>query len=148
MKHCHTCGRDLEPSYFGKNRCKKDGLQAQCNECRRVTNNKYYKESEIRRATVRRNDAVRFLAIKEYIASIKASGCIICGETTLCALDFHHTSNNKLDNIATLVANKGNFSKIVAEVEKCVVLCANCHRKVHAGILEVVDGSPSNQTLS
>ena len=136
MKHCYTCGRDLEASCFGKNRCKKDGLQAQCNECRRATNNKYYKDSEIRRATVRRNDAARLLAIKEYIAGIKASGCIICGETTLCVLDFHHTSNNKLDNISTLVANKGSFNNIVAEVEKCVVLCANCHRKVHAGMLE------------
>ena len=137
MKHCYTCGRDLEISCFGKNRCKKDGLQSQCNECRRVVNNKYYQESEIRRAAIRRNATNMLAATKAHIADIKAAGCIVCGETTLCVLDFHHTSDDKLDNVSTLVSNKKGLSSVLAEVAKCVVLCANCHRKVHAGVVEI-----------
>ena len=71
--------------------------------------------------------------IKAYSDSVKKDGCKICGEKEICTLDYHHLSD-KEENVAKLLRG-GSLKKVKEEIEKCVVLCANCHRKLHAGIL-------------
>ena len=45
--------------------------------------------------------------------------------------DYHHTDpNTKLHGIATIMT--GPMDRIMAEVDKCLLLCSNCHRKEHA----------------
>lgn len=57
--------------------------------------------------------------------------CSICGESRLWVLDFHHVNpDEKEDSISNLV-HTGNIDKIKKEMEKCIVLCANCHRDLH-----------------
>lgn len=71
---------------------------------------------------------------KEIIEEAKAVGCIIpdCGETEMACLDFHHLG----DKDKTISQMRGMSDKrVLEEIAKCIVLCANCHRKVHAGIL-------------
>lgn len=68
---------------------------------------------------------------REWIADYKAKfGCHYCGERDASCLDFHH-----LDP-ATKVTEVGRMTnmplyKITEEVSKCMVVCANCHRKSH-----------------
>lgn len=58
--------------------------------------------------------------------------CEICGEDHPACLDFHHRAGEeKLFNIAESVSRGYSDSVIWAEVAKCRVLCANCHRKEH-----------------
>jgi hypothetical protein len=59
-------------------------------------------------------------------------GCSRCGyDEAHQALDFHHTNpDNKIDAVATLIQDCKSDEIIEAEVEKCEVLCANCHRLV------------------
>lgn len=33
--------------------------------------------------------------------------------------------------------NKGSLLKVEEEINKCIILCANCHRKLHAGIIKL-----------
>lgn len=54
--------------------------------------------------------------------------CEICGENDPRCLDFHHL-NNKERNLADIVRS-WSWEKIMKEVKKCKVLCANCHRKL------------------
>ena len=68
--------------------------------------------------------------LKEYK---KGLVCGICGEDTPCCLDFHH-KGKKDWGIAKMVANNRGIEKILEEISKCDVVCANCHRKIHAGI--------------
>ncbi len=71
---------------------------------------------------------------RDLINAAKSSGCLLCSETTPCALDFHHL-HGKDKNISRM---KGlNDNKILEEIAKCVVLCANCHRKVHSGLISI-----------
>lgn len=57
------------------------------------------------------------------------SGCVNCGYNKHpSALDFHHTNENKDDSISSLSGRGESIEKIENEIEKCVVLCANCHR--------------------
>lgn len=70
-----------------------------------------------------------------FINSHKKS-CILCGEDTFCCLHFHHKDpSQKTGNVYSLSTR--SKVHILAEIEKCVVLCANCHCKVHAGLINL-----------
>ncbi|QGZ16283.1 putative HNH endonuclease [Erwinia phage Hena1] len=49
-------------------------------------------------------------------------------------MDLHHLDEETKDANVSDLMRRGT-KKLIAEMNKCVVLCANCHRKVHAGIL-------------
>lgn len=77
----------------------------------------------------------RYYAISAMINSFRVP-CVICGESSPVCLDFHHRNpEEKLYTICHMARWNCSKKKIIAEVEKCVVLCANCHRKLHAGII-------------
>ena len=57
--------------------------------------------------------------------------CIKCGIDKIYLLDFHHRDpNEKEDALATMSRNY-NFDSYFSELEKCDLLCANCHREFH-----------------
>ena len=61
--------------------------------------------------------------------------CQLCGYArSLEALDFHHIEA-KLEDLSRMT-RKNSFSKILKEAEKCILICANCHREIHAGMSE------------
>ena len=62
--------------------------------------------------------------------------CIRCGESDPCCLDFHHLDkSSKFANLAEMAGRGFGLNKIIAEILKCVILCANCHRKQHFGVI-------------
>lgn len=67
----------------------------------------------------------------DWFNSVKASGCVICGEKDVICLGFHHRDpSTKLFDIAT--KKTGAKAGLAAEIAKCDVICANCHLKEHA----------------
>lgn len=63
-----------------------------------------------------------------YKATLK---CAKCGFNHNAALDFHHEDpSEKEHDVNRLISNK-RFKKAYEEIEKCIVLCANCHRIHH-----------------
>lgn len=74
----------------------------------------------------------------DYIRSIKqASGCTSCAEDDYRCLDFHHVdAASKAFGIYDGARRGRSLSSLDAEIAKCVVLCANCHRKAHAAEAE------------
>lgn len=59
-------------------------------------------------------------------------GCIICGyNKCTAALDFHHIDNDKSFNVSQMINDGCSLTKIMEEVEKCELLCSNCHRELH-----------------
>ena len=84
---------------------------------------------------------------KKYIDKIKSKGCIICGEKELCCLEFHHIDpTNKIDSVVNMLNKEHELLK--KEVNKCVVLCANCHRKVHANIIQLNYANNKSNSIS
>jgi len=58
--------------------------------------------------------------------------CEICGENHPATLDFHHKNPNEKEIIVSRAAGRGwGKQKIQNEIDKCIVLCSNCHRKLH-----------------
>ncbi|ELZ31181.1 hypothetical protein C474_10119 [Halogeometricum pallidum JCM 14848] len=72
--------------------------------------------------------------LRAWIHGIKRDrGCLRCSETDPACLDFHHRDGvEKTASVSTLVSNERSRDAIRAEIRRCDVLCANCHRKEHA----------------
>jgi len=66
-------------------------------------------------------------------------GCSECGEKRHPALlEFHHNGDDKkAGDISRLSAKAGASNpRLLEEMAKCIVLCANCHRLAHVAIRE------------
>lgn len=60
--------------------------------------------------------------------------CVRCGENDPTCLDFHHINPKTKDStISRMLCNNHTKETILNEITKCIVFCANCHRKFHAG---------------
>lgn len=59
--------------------------------------------------------------------------CKLCGyKAYIQALEFHHL--DPLQKDFAISGGSHSWVKIQSEIEKCVLLCANCHRETHAGL--------------
>lgn len=71
-------------------------------------------------------------AKKKYVFEYKSHfGCQICGLKDPECLDFHHISDNKKTDVASITNTAANLGALLLEICKCVVICANCHRRLH-----------------
>lgn len=62
-----------------------------------------------------------------------ADSVAVCGEGDAVCLDWHHVDPaTKKHNISYIIENLNNQPLMEAEIAKCVCLCSNCHKKVHA----------------
>jgi 5-methylcytosine-specific restriction endonuclease McrA len=96
---------------------------------RRATNRRHYERNKA--AVIKRNAEFK-LAARAKWAEFKATlACTKCGENHPATLDFHHVVQSK-DNVKVYkLTADGAYKKALKEIEKCVVLCSNCHRKEH-----------------
>ena len=66
---------------------------------------------------------------EEYLPSQK---CANCNESHPACIDFHHKDPHTKDaGIARILHDTRSKSTLMKELEKCIALCANCHRKLH-----------------
>lgn len=114
-KICTICHKELPITAFGLKNSKTGALRADCKECHSKQVNNAYKKR------------------KQWVSTIKAQNkCAKCGEDRSYLLDFHHIDPSIKDNtVARLTSSSSTHEKILREIDKCVVLCANCHREFH-----------------
>ena len=64
------------------------------------------------------------------------SKCQICGyNKSQNALEFHHIDPEEKDfSLSNTRANPKNWSTLIKELQKCILLCSNCHKEVHEGV--------------
>lgn len=71
-------------------------------------------------------------------------GCAVCGEREPCCLEFHH--RDPAEKKFTIGENRRgrphqpSWKRVTDEIAKCEVLCCNCHKKVHRGIVTLLKG--------
>lgn len=71
---------------------------------------------------------------KQYIKLLKEfNSCSNCDESHPATLEFHHRDpKQKVAGISKMVkSNKYSLDDVFKEVEKCDILCSNCHKKTH-----------------
>ncbi|MFA5558899.1 MAG: hypothetical protein WDA59_05510 [Methanofastidiosum sp.] len=77
----------------------------------------------------RRLRARNYAFLKELKSKLK---CSVCGEDHIACLDFHHRNPEEKEYTIGEIPNRcWSIKRIQEEIDKCDVLCANCHRKFH-----------------
>ncbi|MEO6890205.1 MAG: hypothetical protein ABI456_12695 [Ktedonobacteraceae bacterium] len=86
----------------------------------------------------------RKAAIHNYIQNMKNQlHCVDCGQRHPATLHFHHqNSEDKVFNIADAAYKGFSLDRIEKEIEKCIVLCANCHAIRHYNMRNKQQTSP------
>jgi hypothetical protein len=88
----------------------------------------YRKNKEKLDARVQANHERKSAWWKEYK---KQFVCAVCGESDPVCIEFHHPEGTKEFQISCCVQNKSR-KNLLKELEKCIPLCCNCHKKLHS----------------
>mgnify|MGYP000049955768 FL=1 len=82
--------------------------------------------------------AKRRKKIREMAVEYKSGKYMLCGyNRCIQALEFHHLGNTGKD---FGISDKGytrSWERVKKEIDKCVLICANCHRELHTGIKQL-----------
>ena len=114
--YCGACGK-VFPASSGRKFC----------------NDECFAVSESRRKALGKS-GVKELC-REYKRRLRKTGCVLCGYSMcLTALEFHHIGQDKGVTLSMVTSLKRLQREIRDKV--IVVLCANCHREVHAGMVD------------
>jgi hypothetical protein len=71
---------------------------------------------------------------KQKLVDYKGGKCKVCGYNRyIGSLVFHHL--NPLEKDFSITAKTISFEKLKAEVDKCELVCSNCHGEIHAGLI-------------
>ncbi len=94
------------------------------------------RREELIKAVAKRRRKIKSMAI-EY----KGGKCQICGYSKYQgAFDLHHLDPKQKDFGIGDKDYTRSWEKVRAELDKCILVCANCHREVEAGVTQLPEG--------
>ena len=72
--------------------------------------------------------------IKQMAIEYKGERCLICGyDKCVNALSFHHLNESEKEFGISSLGHTRSWERVKKELDKCVLLCSNCHAEVHSG---------------
>lgn len=126
-RYCPGCDRWGLEKEFNRHSSRSGGLQPYCRECQRSRNNIWAKTERGVAGRRRRRAANKALLVEE-ILKHKSLPCPDCGNSFhFSAMDFDHVRGEKLFDISAITGST-SLETLRAEIKKCEVVCANCHR--------------------
>lgn len=126
-KRCGVC-KELKPvSDFNKHN-QRTGYLYRCKPCQRTYSSAHYHLNSDRYKA--RRDA-RKKMLREMVVQLKARPCADCKKSyPPYVMDFDHRDpSSKLFGMGEATSGGRNIDKILSEIDKCDVICANCHRE-------------------
>jgi hypothetical protein len=124
MKVCSKCKQEKPYKEFSKDKNSKSGRRSHCKSCIAV----YRRTSEAPRVYNKnyRSD------VKEWLLDYKKTlKCETCEESRYYVLDFHHKESSTKEFNISKAYKYSSKESIMKEIDKCQVLCSNCHRALH-----------------
>jgi hypothetical protein len=131
MKRCPQCGEVKPATEFYARRPSSDAtyLRAYCKSCIRSYRRDHYRKNK---AIYIKHAKCRNAKIRDLIRSAKDKPCADCGRTfPYYVMEFDHRDGEvKCFNIADVMGpRRTGMQRMLAEMAKCDVVCANCHRE-------------------
>lgn len=108
-----------------------------------------WRRSKAGHASMRASRAKTAAKVRDQYRAYKATlSCERCGESHPACIEFHHVNGDKGANIsqAATIALGWSWSRVLHEIQKCIVLCSNCHRKEHAALAQSAEAIGLNPT--
>lgn len=130
-KICSKCKQELPLDEFRWKNKSKGIKHSQCKTCQKKQEKIHYQECIERREQVLSDTKLRKIGNVNLVEARKIDGCLKCGEKRSYVLDFHHRDSKTKENTINHLIKSGSADKLILELKKCDVLCANCHREFH-----------------
>lgn len=156
MKRCSMCGETKPATDFMWRRIKDDLRDSYCRPCRAIYKQDHYaanKQRYIDNAQAYNKGVARKRTawLLEYF---ETHPCVDCAETDPVVLEFDHL-RDKSFSISSAFGYK-NWNLVLAEIAKCDVVCANCHRRRtanrggtrRADVAQLVERRPSTANVA
>jgi hypothetical protein len=129
MKKCGSCKKVKDLSEFNK----KSGRDHQsfCRVCdNKISRQRYAANKEHHIKVIAERNRKYKKETDDYIRELKtATKCADCNKNYhWFQMDFDHVKGKKDRAVSVMVGQKVSLKKIKAEIEKCELVCANCHR--------------------
>lgn len=97
-------------------------------ESRKYSDRKEY----IKLAVDKRRKKIKTMAI-----ALKGGRCKFCGyDRCAAALEFHHLDRKTKEFGIALSGLTRSWERTKKELDKCILICSNCHKEIHAGLLQ------------
>ena len=135
MKKCTKCNTNKPLSDFNfKNKNKKE-YQPRCTTCSRSAGKLNYNKNKNKIIKINNARSKNYREINRKWKSHLE--CSICNEKSQSCIEFHHIAAENKINIVSKIMSSATLPAVLKEAKKCAVVCANCHRKIHANELEL-----------
>lgn len=132
-KKCNKCNLEKPVTEYSKEYNK---TQRCCKSCATIVSKKWYqdnKDNEEIKNKLHTRPKEKYKYLKNIVNKVKEHyGCCLCNEKDACCLDFHHLNKETKDRNVSHWTEAKSYEKIIREIIKCICVCANCHRKIHA----------------
>lgn len=126
---CYRCGATKHVDDFAWKRIAKGQRDTFCRPCRSAYGKEHYAANRQRyidqaaeRKLVVGRERQTFL-----IEFFRTHPCVDCGETDPLVLEFDHLADKEFEVCSRLAER--NWEQILREIQKCEVVCSNCHRR-------------------
>ena len=132
QKKCSGCGQSLDLEAFNFKNRSSGKRQPHCRTCTRQQLRDHYLRNPAyyRKKARARGSAIRADLRRRLLDYLRTHACVDCGEVDAVVLQFDHRERStKSSDIATLFKRRAPWAKIMTEIDKCVVRCANCHQR-------------------
>lgn len=140
-KYCLECSPYGSHNTLNFNKNKPDSIEKGkiCPSCKEFINpEQYYRRRDNKNLSVyckfctNKQSISRFRETKKQAVEYKGGKCERCGyNKCIAAMDFHHLDPSQKDFSISNAKNK-SFDKIKNELDKCILVCSNCHREIHS----------------
>jgi len=130
-KVCAKCSLKKDLLLFSVRKKSKDGRASWCRVCfKSYWETRYYeKHQHYLNSHNESRNKLREQNARRVFEYLKNHSCINCGESDPIVLEFDHRDrSDKIESVSQLIRNS-SWKRIELEIQKCDVLCANCHRR-------------------
>lgn len=132
VKRCSKCGEVKSVELFSFRKRAQKELQSSCKVCMTEAWKRWYANPDNRARHIKHNGRTSKLLLERnrgfIIDHLEANPCVDCGNPDIRVLEFDHVRGDKVSTVSELWSGGLSIARIQSEIDKCEVVCANCHR--------------------
>jgi hypothetical protein len=125
-KKCYRCKKTKSIEKFSRNKSRSDGYSSSCKKCHSVLRREHYLKNKDK---IRKQVKIQKKAYVKWLRSLKDGPCVDCNiKYPYYVMQFDHRDPKEKEfNIGSMLSLNYNKERVLREVDKCDLVCANCH---------------------